>query len=374
MSSLTRIFAFTTGVLLLLTAGLSAGMAASPTAVGDPLPRVVCSGGYTATIFAEGLSGPDGLAFDPISGQLTVAEESAGEVSQIPVGGGTPATLMSGLTAPEGIAYDEAGNLYVVEDTLNGRLLKYDTSGITTTLAISLTYPEGVTVGNDELIYITESELETLSADATEEEIRNLESRVSSIAPTAPYTLTTLVVVTPTIQEDLGNLTVYGNFASFAGITQGADNLLYVSNELTGVEIITETEVANPFFPIGPPTIQITAIFTSTDSIFTVDTQTTNHTLFASGLTTAEGVRFHGGGFPLYVAEEDISGADDNNTGRVSLVNDDGSTAAFCTGFLDLEDVIADAEGNFYISEDTSGYVIQLQPAQGLYLPFIITP
>ncbi|MCB0034024.1 MAG: hypothetical protein KDE51_08400, partial [Anaerolineales bacterium] len=146
MSSLTRIFVLTAGVLLLLTAGLSA---AAPTAVGDPLPRVVCSGGYTATIFAEGLSSPDGLAFDPISGQLTVAEESAGEVSQIPVGGGTPVTLMSGLTAPEGIAYDGMGNLYVVEDTLNGRLVKYDSSGITSTLAISLTYPEGVTVGHD---------------------------------------------------------------------------------------------------------------------------------------------------------------------------------------------------------------------------------
>lgn len=370
MSSLTRIFTFTAGLLLLLTASLSA---ATVTAVGDPLPRVVCTSGYSAIIFAEGLSGPDGLDFDPISGQLTVAEESAGEISQIPVGGGTPSTLLDGLTAPEGIAYDEMGNLYVVEDTLNGRLVKYDTSGITTTLAISLTYPEGVTVGDDGLIYITESELETLSADASEEEIRNLESRVSSVAPTAPYTLTTLVVVTPTIQEDYINATVYGDFSSFSGITQGSDGLLYVNNELSGLEIITETEVANPF-PIGPPTILVTVIFTSTDSVFTVDTQTTVLTLFASDLTTAEGLRFHGGGFPLYVAEEDISGSDDNDTGRVSLVNDDGSTAAFCTGFFDIEDVITDAEGNFYISEDTSGYVIQLQPPQLMYLPFITNP
>ena len=73
------------------------------------LPRVQCVDGYTASIYAEGLSSPDGLAFSP-SGVLHVAEEAAGRVSQIgPSGLVTP--LMTGLQYPEGIAFDDAGSL-----------------------------------------------------------------------------------------------------------------------------------------------------------------------------------------------------------------------------------------------------------------------
>jgi sugar lactone lactonase YvrE len=49
-------------------------------AVGDPVWRVQCPVGYTVTIYAEGLSTPDGLAFSP-AGILHVAEESAGRRS-----------------------------------------------------------------------------------------------------------------------------------------------------------------------------------------------------------------------------------------------------------------------------------------------------
>jgi hypothetical protein len=33
--------------------------------VGDPLARIQCPADFTATIYAEGLSSPDGLAFSP---------------------------------------------------------------------------------------------------------------------------------------------------------------------------------------------------------------------------------------------------------------------------------------------------------------------
>jgi len=48
--------------------------------VGASLPRIQCEQGYTATVYAEGLSSPDGLAFGP-AGALHVAEETAGRVS-----------------------------------------------------------------------------------------------------------------------------------------------------------------------------------------------------------------------------------------------------------------------------------------------------
>ena len=67
--------------------------------VGDPIPHIQCLAGYTATLYAQGLSSPEGLAFSP-SGVLHVAEETAGRVSRIePVGSIT--TVVSSLTNPE---------------------------------------------------------------------------------------------------------------------------------------------------------------------------------------------------------------------------------------------------------------------------------
>jgi sugar lactone lactonase YvrE len=127
-------------------------------AVGEPVPRIQCPAGYTATIYAEGLSAPDGLALSP-SGVLHVAEETAGRVSRIDSNGSvTP--IITGLTNPEGIAFDNTGNLYVVEDVQGGRLVKRATDGITTTLATDLDAPEGVIWTSDGTIYVTESNVQ----------------------------------------------------------------------------------------------------------------------------------------------------------------------------------------------------------------------
>jgi hypothetical protein len=69
---------------------VTGGAPGAPYGVGDPLPRIQCPQGYTATVYAEGLSSPDGLAFSP-AGILHVAEEPAGRVSQVgPTGRITP--------------------------------------------------------------------------------------------------------------------------------------------------------------------------------------------------------------------------------------------------------------------------------------------
>jgi hypothetical protein len=73
------------------------------------------------------------------------------------------------------------------------------------------------------------------------------------------------------------------------------------------------------------------------------------------GLTAPEGLSFSpGGGFPLYVAEEDLG----TGQGRISRVEADGQHAPFCTGFLSIEDVVLDGDGTLYVSEDGSGTVI----------------
>jgi alkaline phosphatase len=283
--------------------------------IGDPLPRIQCPPGYVAKIYAEGLSAPDGLAFSP-TGLLHVAEETTtGQVGRIE-SGGTVTPILAGLDHPEGIAFDNAGNLYVVEDVPGGRLLKMAPDGTTTTLATDLDAPEGVVWTADGTIYLTESDLQGLVAGTvTSSDYRTRVTAVSSVGG----------VTTPTLVSTLP--------WSYAGITLGPDGLLYVTNEASGIG--------------------------TTNSIFTVNPTTGTRTLFASDLISPEGLRFAAnGGFPLYVAEEDTGGG----AGRISRVEADGSHSPFCTGFYSIEDVITDATGRLYVSEDATGLIIVIEP------------
>ena len=130
-------------------------------AVGAPIPRIQCPPGYTAILYAQGASSPDGLAFSP-SGVLHVAEETAGRVSRIEPGERITTTVVSSLRNPEGIAFDADANLYVVEDVQNGRLVQVTPDGDTTELATGLDVPEGVIWAPDSTTYITESNAEGL--------------------------------------------------------------------------------------------------------------------------------------------------------------------------------------------------------------------
>jgi alkaline phosphatase len=287
-----------------------------PNTVGDPLPRIQCPAGYTATLYAEGLSSPDGLALNP-DGELYVAEEAAGRVSHIEADGSiTP--IISGLHQPEGIDFDNAGNLYVVEDvpdppdTSRGRLLKISPDGITTTLVTDLDAPEGVVWAADGTLYITQSNVQFTSRPSS------FQTWVTAFSPLGGE------------RQILNN----ARYWSYAGITVGPDGLLYVTNEASGVN--------------------------THDSIFRVDPFTGSRTLFASNLVAPEGLRFAADGqFPLYVAEEDTG----SGAGVLSRVEANGSHMPFCTGFYSIEDVIQDEDGRLYVSEDGSGSVILIQTA-----------
>jgi sugar lactone lactonase YvrE len=311
--------------------------------VGDPLPRIQCPPGYTATIYAEGLSSPDGLAFSP-GGVLHVAEETAGEVSVISsTGQVTP--VLTGLSNPEGIAFDDAGNLYVVEDVQNGRLIKRTPNGATSTLASSLDAPEGVAWANDGTLYVTESNAQFETNPV------NLRTRVTAVYSSGMATR--IITNTPVVTGAGFAFSV--TFWSYAGVAIGPDGLPYVSNELSN-QVITQT--------VGP------FVFTlyTTDSLFSVYPVTGTRALFASNLFAPEGLRFSASGdSPLYVAEENIGGG----AGRLSRVESNGSHASLCTGFFSIEDVAVDQRGWLYVSEDTTGLVIQIRPIV-VFLPIIL--
>lgn len=310
-------------------------------AAGDPLPRVRCAPGYIATVYAEGLLSPDGLAFSP-AGVLHVAEETAGRISQVgPTGSITP--VITGLTNPEGIVFDDTGNLYVVEDTQAGRLIKRASGGVTTTLAADLDAPEGVVWASDNTLYVTESNIEFFT------DPYDLRTRIAAVSSSG--VVTRIITHTPTISgTDV-------TFWSYAGLTVGPDGLLYVTNEISGKEIQA----------VVIPGVLTFTLFT-TDSIFTVDPATGAWTLFASNLVSPEGLSFSASDeFPLYVAEEDTG----SGAGRLSRVAPDGTHTPLCTGFFSIEDVAVDQKGWLYVSEDTSGLVILVKPKYQVWLPLI---
>lgn len=357
-----------------------AGATAQPAAPGDPLPRITCTDGYQATIYAQALLLPDGLAWGP-DNLLYVAEEFPGRVSQISASG-VVTPVVTGLSNPEGLAFDSQGNLYVVEDIPAGRLIRHEPGGTLTTLATDLYSPEGVVIAPDNTIYLTQSQLESITSTMTFEDIQNLKSHVTAVAPTAPFTLTNLLTINPDIElsglPPVVNADV--NFWSLSGIALGSDGLLYVGNELSGLEIYTSTEVPNPITPF-PPTITLNITFTNTDSILVVNPAAPVFDVFATSLTTVEGLNFTSptAAFPLYVVEEDASGPVFLNEGELSLVSSDGSSTLFCSGFLSIEDVVQDPAGNIYVSEDTSSYVVKLarpevELTQTLYLPLLNRP
>lgn len=295
-------------ISLLLFLGAVGWHVSRALAVGEPITRIQCPAGYQATLYAENLSSPDGLAFDP-GGVLHVGEETAGRVSRVNANG-TTSPVLENINSPEGIAFDADGNLYVVEDVANGRLIRRAPDGTQTTLASNLAAPEGVVWATGQTLYVTESNVQ-FSAN-----VLDFQTHVTAIIGVGQ----TSNVRTDTI------------LWSYAGITLGADGLLYVTNEAAGVG--------------------------STDAVFAIDPSTSERVLLASGLTSPEGLNFAPDGqFPLYVAEEGTGGS-----GRLSQVDVNGTVTSFCTGFQTIEDVVLDTEGRIYVSEDGSGSIIVIAP------------
>jgi hypothetical protein len=221
------------------------------------------------------------------------------------------APVVSGLDLPEGIAFDPAGNLYVVEDKQNGRLLRIAPGGGQAVLANTLSGPESVVWSPDDYLYVTESNVQF--ADNLPWDVITGVSRVSQDGAVTE-------VLTDTV------------LWSYSAITMGADNQLYVANEASNVA--------------------------TTESVFRVDPTLGERTVFASDLTTPEGLSFSlGGFFPLYVTEEDLG----DEAGRLSVIHADGSFTPLCTGFHKVEDVALDSAGNVYVTEDINGLIVQIR-------------
>ena len=184
---------------------------AAPLDVGDSITNVSCTNGLEATIFAEGLDSPDGLAFNS-TGLMHVAEEWAGGVSDGKLtevsANGTKTILLNNLVRPEGIAFDASNNLYYVDDDINnGGVYKRSPAGVITEIAGSdvITSPEGIVIGTDGTIYVTASDAEKADQNppTTREGANELKTYLYAFEPTSPFTPTVLLEIGPEIPDPL---------------------------------------------------------------------------------------------------------------------------------------------------------------------------
>ena len=274
----------------------------------EPLPGIVLPEGYTASVYCEGILGVDGLAISP-SGELYAASETEGTVYRI-VSDGELEMVLNGLSHPEGIAFDTSGTLYVVEDVQGGRFLVRPPSSGLEVLAEGLEFPEGVAVSADGAVFVTGSSVES--------------------GGLPPFMTTVSLVDGDTLLTVSSSLFVW----SYSGIAIGSDGMLYVCNETSGLPLISE-------------------------SVIRIDPISGDWEVFCRGLQGCEGLSFSAdGGFPLFVVEEDTGAG----SGRLTMLDSSGMPTVFAEGFLNIEDVVVDRDGRIFVSEDTSGRVILLEP------------
>ena len=122
-----------------------------------PTSSGVAPSGYSGTpnIVGSGFSAPAGLA--PSSGGIYIADQSNNEIKKIPIGGGTPATVVAnGLTNPLGVAVDAVGNVYIA-DAGDNAIKKFPAGGgVLTTLGSGFSAPSDVKVDAAGNVYVAD--------------------------------------------------------------------------------------------------------------------------------------------------------------------------------------------------------------------------
>ncbi|HBA82669.1 MAG TPA: hypothetical protein DCZ95_01120 [Verrucomicrobia bacterium] len=145
---------------------------------------------FNVKVLSEGLNAPDGLAVHPETGEIYVSEEDLVRISkirngriQVVIDNATPIQQSidgkrirtDQLRNPEGIAFAANGDLYVVEDTPGGRLIRFafNSEGLCKEGEV-VHFPgawqnyawEGVDVGKNGEILMAGSDVESLSRQA----------------------------------------------------------------------------------------------------------------------------------------------------------------------------------------------------------------
>jgi hypothetical protein len=159
-----------------------------------------------------------GVAVAP-GGGVVVAEAGGGRV--LAIQSGQVEVLASGLDEPMGVAIGPDGTVYVAESGA-GRVVKA-AAGRAETVLDGLEEPQGILV-RDGRLYVVDALAKTLvEHDLASGERRTIASGLPVGAPAG---------ITPKFLGPIGNMS--GPMGPFAGITAGADGVLYLSGDAEG--------------------------------------------------------------------------------------------------------------------------------------------
>ncbi len=147
----------------------SAGGWSSASGVGNGPLLTLDPGVWTS--YASGFTYPAGVAVDA-AGDLVVADGNSGNVFELPASSSTWVSIGTGFSNPQSVAFDAGSNLYVadastnvISEILNTSISGGFTAGTTETLlpatatfdGTKLSEPQGLAVGPDGVLYITDN-------------------------------------------------------------------------------------------------------------------------------------------------------------------------------------------------------------------------
>ena len=110
----------------------------------------------TRTIFASGLYGPEGLAFNS-EGNLFEADTGLeGDVYEF-TPAGVQSTFASGLYSATELAFDSAGDLFVL-DFYGSKIYKFTPNGVGSVFVSGLFEPAGLAINSDDDLFVTDGD------------------------------------------------------------------------------------------------------------------------------------------------------------------------------------------------------------------------
>lgn len=327
--------------------------AAFAASVGDRLERI--QGPFETRVYATGLKSPDGLAIHPKSEELYVSDEDSSQVYVVRNGSLVPA-LKEGWTipvevpdwaitaerskahwmnprlrSPEGICFSADGHLFVTEDIAKGRLLEfipnaageYDTCRPIPMPWMDKPYEwESVTVASDGRLFVA-----------------------GAVTSTTPGLLFGVILM----RDPAGVWWAvdYAPFASFSALALSRkEEILVTGEEFPGAVTWWDTDrrqdVGDLFESI--PNVEGVAVLPDGGILIVQESQIKN-------------------------AGSKIPGFTEPGTGGRLLLVDPETRAieVLADGFGTIESVVvAPDSGYLYVSEDSSGLVLELRPTRAL--------
>lgn len=127
----------------------------------------ILDGGSVTSFGSPALNDPTGIAFDPLNGNLFVANSGNGTISEFSAAGVLiNASYATGLGDAQGIAFDSSGNLFVVSKD-QGNIYKIADGGATSLYASTVTGINDVAIDKAGNLYVTTGTLNGIKVITT---------------------------------------------------------------------------------------------------------------------------------------------------------------------------------------------------------------